>query len=418
MIDPEKIIQILTIVLIVMIVSFIIFLVVFFIVKMKEKQRNVEKNKEIIKDKNSEKQKETQKAEKEIYSKRSIFNFMEFDKIEDNMIIQKSGERYLMVVECQGINYDLMSEQEQVAVEAGFCQFLNTLRYSIQIYVQTRNVNLNESIKLYKNRLKDIENELNKKRIQYQNMKNSTQDKEEKNKAFFELTRISNLYEYGQDIIYNTERMSTNKNVLSKRYYIIIPFYSSEISEGDYQKEEIQNMAFSGLYSKAQSIIRAISACGVNSKILDSVDLVELLYYAYNRDEASLGDLSNKLYEYEDVYSTATDVLDKKIKLLNKRIEKEALELAKRKTIQAQSKKQQELEEKEANIQNLIDKLAIDIINSNQDFIGEDIANMAKEEIHKDNKSSKRKRRTAKNKNEEEVEDVKETTRKTTRKRE
>ena len=34
----------------------------------------------------------------QIYNVQSIFNFMEFDKIEDNMIIQKNGKKYLMVV--------------------------------------------------------------------------------------------------------------------------------------------------------------------------------------------------------------------------------------------------------------------------------------------------------------------------------
>ena len=76
------------------------------------------------------------------YNKQSIFSFMEFDKIEDNMIVQKNGKRYLMVVECQGINYDLMSRMEKNAVEEGFSQFLNTLRHPIQIYTQSRTINL------------------------------------------------------------------------------------------------------------------------------------------------------------------------------------------------------------------------------------------------------------------------------------
>lgn len=391
MIDPEKIIQILTIVLIVMIVSFIIFLVVFFIVKMKEKQRNVEKNKEIIKDKNSEKQKETQKAEKEIYSKRSIFNFMEFDKIEDNMIIQKIGSKYLMVIECQGINYDLMSSAEQAAVEDGFCQFLNTLRSSIQIYVQTRNVNLKESINLYKNKLKEIEEELERKKIEYQNAYNSKSSSEQElRRKFFELTKISNLYEYGQDIVYDTEQMSTNKNVLSKRYYIIIPLYGSELETGSYEKSEIQNMAFSELFSRAQSIIRSISACGINAKILDSTELIELLFYAYNRDEADMGNLPDLLYNYEGIYSTAPDVLDKRMDLLNQKIEKEAVELAKEKAVVAKAKKRIELEEKQENIDKLIRDLAIDIINDNKNFLGEDVAKEAINEVNKESKDQKK----------------------------
>ena len=49
---------------------------------------------------------------------------MQFDKIEDNMIVQDNGARYLMVVECEGVNYDLMSNMEKAAVEA-----YSTIRY-------------------------------------------------------------------------------------------------------------------------------------------------------------------------------------------------------------------------------------------------------------------------------------------------
>ena len=34
------------------------------------------------------------------YSVESVFDFMEFDKIEDNMICTKNGAKYVMVVEC------------------------------------------------------------------------------------------------------------------------------------------------------------------------------------------------------------------------------------------------------------------------------------------------------------------------------
>ena len=68
-------------------------------------------------------------------NRQSIFNFMEFDNIEDNMIVQRNENRYLMVIGCQGVNYDLMSEMEKNSVEESFVQFLNTLRYPIQMYI-------------------------------------------------------------------------------------------------------------------------------------------------------------------------------------------------------------------------------------------------------------------------------------------
>lgn len=94
------------------------------------------------------------------YNLQSIMDFMEFEKVEDNMIIQKKG-KYLMVLECQGINYDLMSEMEMASVEQGFIEFLNTLKFDIQIYVQTRTVNLESSLREYKLKFRDIEDKYN-----------------------------------------------------------------------------------------------------------------------------------------------------------------------------------------------------------------------------------------------------------------
>ena len=98
--------------------------------------------------------------EEEKKAKKSIFKFMEFDKVEDNMIIQDDGKRFLMVIECKGINYDLLSGVEKTSVEQGFLQFLNTLKFEIQLYIQTRKVNLAQSTMNYRDRLKLIEQDM------------------------------------------------------------------------------------------------------------------------------------------------------------------------------------------------------------------------------------------------------------------
>ena len=67
----------------------------------------------------------------------SIYKFMEFDKIIDSMVIRKNYKQYIMVLECKGVNYDLLSEDDKNAVELGFIELLNTLRFPIQLYVQT-----------------------------------------------------------------------------------------------------------------------------------------------------------------------------------------------------------------------------------------------------------------------------------------
>ena len=111
-------------------------IVVFFVLKKKENSAREENQ---IIDSTSEGITPTSKTKiaKE-YEKKSVFDFMEFDSVKDNMIVQKGGKKFLMAIECKGVNYDLMSEVEKAATEQGFSAFLNTLREPIQIYIQTR----------------------------------------------------------------------------------------------------------------------------------------------------------------------------------------------------------------------------------------------------------------------------------------
>ena len=237
--NNNQMINMLTILLGVMICILVILCIIFVILKLKSNKPKNKKN-----EKKSEIKKTENKTHNQTYSKQSIFDFMEFDKIEDNMILQKDGKRFLMVIECQGINYDLMSGLEKNSVEQGFLQFLNTLRYPIQIYVQTRTVNLSSSINTYKERIDEISKQFAAKQMEYnQKVRSGQYSDKELEMEKYELARERNLYEYGVDIVNNTERMSLNKNILSKHYYVIISYYSEEASNSNFDKEEISNLA-------------------------------------------------------------------------------------------------------------------------------------------------------------------------------
>lgn len=321
-----------------------------------------------------------------VYNKQSIFSFMDFDKVEDNMIIRKNGNKFLMIIECQGINYDLMSGMEKNGVEQGFIQFLNTLRYPIQIYVQTRTVNLEGSIISYKARVKEIQDRLLKKQMEYNKLEGLGVIGKELDNAKLELTREKNLYEYGIDIINNTERMSLNRNILRKHYYVIISYTPEEMSNSNYSKDEIKNIAFSDLYTRAQSIISALGVCGINGKILDSNGLAELLYIAYNRDDSEVYNLEKALNSvYDEMYSTAPDVFEKRIKEINIRIKEEAQKKANEVIIQAaeESEKERRAKQKEAEMEDLINQMANLIIEENESLVGSELAEKAKEKLSK-----------------------------------
>ena len=382
--DNNVISQILVVVLSVMLFILMILIAIFVVLKVRDNQKNKKVEDKIQDD---ERKSKTEKKENTSatanYTKQSIMDFMEFDKIEDNMIVQKKGRRYLMVVECQGINYDLMSGMEKVAVEEGFQQFLNTLRHPIQIYIQTRTVNLEKSINTYKDKVKEVEDQYRQRLLRYNQLKTSdTATQEEIDREFFELTKQRNLLEYGRDLVANTERMSLNKNILNRKYYIIIPYFAEEVADKEYAYEEIRNMAFSELYTKSQSIIRTLSSCSVAGKILSSQELVELLYVAYNRDESETYGIERATRAgYDELYSTAPDVFEKKIKVLDEYIEEQAIELANQAIEKVKSKAQKEAERKEGNIEELVSKMAEIILNENRRYVGNDVAESAIKEI-------------------------------------
>ena len=378
--DLNSLRSILTIIMVIIIILIFILLIVYLSSKSKKVKKEKNRNNSVEAKDNTIKSK--------TFAVESVMDFMEFDKIADNMIMTKNGIKYIMVIECQGINYDLMSAVEKNSVEEGFIQFLNTIRYPIQIYVQTRTINLESSLQTYKDKLKEIEDNFQKQEIKYREMRSSgNYTKEEMDKVYYELTKQRNLTEYGKDIIYTTEKMSLNKNVLNQKYYVIVPYYPEELGQNDFDKEEIQNLAFSELYTRCQSIIATLAGCEVFGKILNSNELAELLYVAYNRDEQEVYGLEKALNaRFDELYSTAPDVLDKKMEALNRKIEEEAFNKASQKVQEAQSAKERALKRKENNMDNLIDNLAKLIVEKNAQAVGYDVAQEAIKSIENDKK--------------------------------
>ncbi|MBR3153189.1 MAG: hypothetical protein IKF52_06310, partial [Clostridia bacterium] len=310
----------------------------------------------------------------------SIFKFMEFDEIKDNMIIRKNKTQYIMILQCQGINYDLMSEEEKMAVEQGFVQFLNTLTFPIQLYVQTRSLNLRDIIDDYKTRVSDIANDIEKLDTRISAAKTKGNEKLiQRLKA--EKERKMRVLEYGTDISDNVARMSLNKNVLQQKTYVIVSYFSAEFSGADNATpEELDNIAFSELYTRCQSVARSLMSSEVSSRVLDSEELAELLYVAYNRDDSELVQFSKALdAQYDALYTTGKDVIQKRKEQIEAQINEEAIELATESIVKADKyryidaiKKQQKVKEK-----------ALEMIEDYKDQMDEVIYEGAKREIEK-----------------------------------
>lgn len=259
----------------------------------------------------------------------SISKFLAFDDIVDSMIVRKNRTQYVMVIQCKGVNFDLLGEEEKMAVESGFTQFLNTLRFPVQLYVQSRSLNLKDSIDKYQERVNEVKDEI---------IKLDNQIKREQangrldlvRRLQFDRRRKMNILEYGADITNYVSKLSQNRNVLQQNTYVAVAYYTNEFGGqiANYSKEEIDNIAFSELYTRAQTLIRGLSASGVTGRVMNSEELAELLYIAYNRDDSELINIRKAVdAQYDSLYNTAKDVLDKQKEMIEEKIDKEAIDL-------------------------------------------------------------------------------------------
>lgn len=259
--------------------------------------------------------------------KDDIFNFMEFDKIQDNMIIQQKGEKYTAVIKCKGINYNLMSEVEQLSVEEGFMTFLNTLKFPVQLYVQAQTVNLKSNIAEYKQNMRAIYDEYDEVSTEYNMVLNSLESTDEEiEEVEDKRNSVLNVLEYGQDIVKYVEKLALNKSMLQRSFYVLVSYYKSELSNAaNFNKEELLDICYSELFTRVQNIMSGLSMCSVSATILNSNEIAELLYSAYNRDDKNFMSVQQALEAgFYRLYSTSEDAITKKHKKLVENIRQEA----------------------------------------------------------------------------------------------
>ena len=319
--------------------------------------------------------------------KHDMSGFIKFDKIANDMIYQNNGERYSMVLQCKGVNYHLMSEIEQMAVEEGFIMFLNTLKFPIQLYVQTRSVDLSENIKTYKERVKgfvDKQNEVSAKCAEVEDDVDSTN--EEISYMRKEKLKYTNIAEYVSDITRYVERMALNKHMLQRNFYIIFSYNKNELATMEkFTKEEYEDMCYRELYTRAQAIMSSLATCSVTSRVLTSNEVAQLIYSSLNKDDEKLMNIKDALEAgLFRLYTSSEDVLKKKREMLDAELQKEGMKRVEQVVEQARAKGMLVTEaESEEAVQKEIDKRAIKIIDQSE--VDEKVKNTLKDVI-KDNR--------------------------------
>lgn len=216
----------------------------------------------------------------------STQNSLQIAEIRDGIVIMNDGS-YRSVVMVKSINFDLMSPQEQEAVEYSYQSFLNSLFFQIQIFVRSRKVDLRPYIE-----------KLDKIRSEHDNM------------------LLALLME---DYIAYMDSLSQQTNIMDKSFYVVVPFFPVVDAQAAITQSKNFLGGFAGLFNKSeqhvtineadlesaktelrdrvQAVLGGLQQCGIQGLPLDTQELIELYYDTYNPDTAT----RQKLKEFSDM---------------------------------------------------------------------------------------------------------------------
>jgi len=205
-------------------------------------------------------------------------NALQLAEIRDGVVIMNDGS-FRSVVMAKSINFDLMSPEEREAVEYAYASFLNSLYFPIQISIRSTRVDIRSYLE-----------KLDKLRLELDNM------------------LLALLME---DYVNFIAQLAEESNIMDKQFYIVVPYYPAITTQAAIEggkkvfgklfdsfkqgpsksvitiNEAVLEEGKTELRNRVQAVTGALQQVGVQTVALDTKELSELFYNAYNPDTAT-----------------------------------------------------------------------------------------------------------------------------------
>lgn len=245
---------------------------------------------------------------------------LEFEEIlicnEDEAILKVNDEEYVAYLEVGGVSYNLLSYEEKISLEEAYGTLLNGIDFDFQNYIQSRSLNLDNYIDKYSTRINYLEENLQK----IKQKLNSSENEKDKEKYKLDYDKLQNQLNYAYQLLNDFKSKYIESNLLERKYYIVLKYYHDSSEFKDLSDIELLRTVYSNLYNKASIFIDTFQRINMSCKMLNGVEIAELLYSSFNKDEASILKLESLIKsKYNHLCVTSTPIYAKKI-LNEKRI--------------------------------------------------------------------------------------------------
>ncbi len=201
-------------------------------------------------------------------------DFLEIQNIREGVVILKNGGiRGILMV--SSLNFALKSSEEQSSIIFAFQNFLNSLDFSCQIVVQSRNINITPYLDTIKRLEENQTNELLR-------------------------TQTASYHQFIKDLV-------QGDSIMTKSFYVVVPYTLTEIlgvgaitkqsnflfgkkkaSEQQLSDEEFEKCK-NQLWQRMEFLAMGLKRCGLEIIPLTTPELIELFWATHHPSEAEHG---------------------------------------------------------------------------------------------------------------------------------
>lgn len=199
-------------------------------------------------------------------SSKAAQEFVPIREVRDGIVVLKDGSMRAIIL-ASSLNFALKSADEQEAIIFQFQSFLNSLDFSVQIFIESRRLDIRPYLATLEDRAKNQTNDL---------MKIQTREYIEFIRSFTEST-----------------------NIMKKSFFIVIPYtpalfqnkkanfglFSAKKEKGAAENQENFEENRTQIEQRVSIVEQGLVRCGVRVLPLGTEEIVELFYKIFNPAE-------------------------------------------------------------------------------------------------------------------------------------
>jgi len=204
-------------------------------------------------------------------SARATQEFVPIEQIKDGVVVMKDGGMRGMIL-ASSVNFSLKGEDEKSAILMQFQDFLNSLDFTIQIFIESRKLDIRPYLALLESQRKDQMNSLMKIQIR----------------------------EYIEFI----KNFTDNTNIMTKNFFVVVPYTPTMFSHGgggimdtlipgkkrsgeaaNKSKEDAFEENRTQLEQRLAAVEQGLIRCGIRVARLGTEEIIEVFYKIFNPGE-------------------------------------------------------------------------------------------------------------------------------------